>query len=371
VAAPYTRRRALLLLVLTCILLITLDQRDSGVISNVREGFSYIFRPFEGVTRAVTRPVRNAWRGITNYDELERENLYLRDQLARQAGNSAAAEAFVREHYELRTLEQLPTPPEIEHVLAQVIGGSPRDDQQTVEINQGSRRGIRIGMPVVNGAGLIGKVTEVFPDGAVVRLITDPEYALAVKITCSAKVPGTVEDPDSTTPSGIPIGGSDPRFAPVETTTTTTPFFDPLFADPFADTTTTTAPEDEGGDTTTSSVFGPDDTAIETTIDETAIIPAPCDRETGSIRGRGKGQLPVVALLNDDVRNRAIEVGDRVISAGGAESLAPQDLPIGRVVKVTERKGASPEVEIEPNADLSRLNFVRVLLYVPASEVSP
>jgi len=376
VANRFTRRRTLLLLVLTCVLLITLDQRDTGVVSNARSGFAYVFRPFQGMTRSATRPVRNAWRGITNYGDLERENLRLRDEIARQAGNSAAAEAFVREHNELRTLEQLPTGPNIEHVLAQVIGGSPRDDQQTVEINQGSRRGIRIGMPVVNGAGLVGKVTEVFPDGAVIRLISDPQYALAVKISCAASIPGTFEDPQTTTPTGIALGAQDPRLQ--ESTTTTlfdAPIFDPLAVDPFSSTTTTTSPSTTGPDSTdggaTTSVLGPDDVAVETTVGETTTTLASCDRETGSIRGRGEGRSPVITLLNDDVRNREIEVGDIVTSAGGAESLAPQDLPIGKVGRVIEHKGSSPEVEVDLNADLARLNFVRVLLYVPASEVTP
>ena len=324
--------------------------------------------------------MRNAWRGITNYGDLEEENLRLRDEIARQAGNSAAAEAFVREHNELRNLEQLPTGPNIEHVLAQVIGGSPRDDQQTVEINQGSRRGIRVGMPVVNGAGLVGKVTEVFPDGAVIRLLSDPQYALAAKISCSATVPGTFEDPLTTTPSGIPLGAEDPRLQ--ETTTTTlfdAPIFDPLAVDPSSTTssttssiTTTTSPATTtAGAGTETSVLGPDDVAAETSVAETTTTLLSCDRETGSIRGRGEGRLPVITLLNDDVRNREIEVGDIVVSAGGAESLAPQDLPIGKVGRVIEHKGSSPEVEVQLNADLSRLNFVRVLLYVPASEVNP
>ncbi|NCX21840.1 MAG: hypothetical protein EBX17_01400, partial [Betaproteobacteria bacterium] len=30
---------------------------------------------------------------------------------------------------------------------------------QTVEINQGSDRGLRVGMPVVNAAGLVGRIT--------------------------------------------------------------------------------------------------------------------------------------------------------------------------------------------------------------------
>jgi rod shape-determining protein MreC len=353
----------LLLLVLTGVLFITIDQRDNGVVGNARGAFGYVFRPFKGMARAATRPVRNAWRGMTNYGDLERENLALRDELARQAGNAAAAEAFVREHNELLNLAQLPTGPNISTVTAQAIGGSPRDDQQTVEINQGSRRGIRVGMPVVNGAGLIGKITEVFPDGAVVRLITDPQYVLAVKIACTDAVPGVVDNPVGTTPTGLPIGGTDPRFTTTSTSTTSTvPITQPGDTAPTTITTTTSS---------TTSTTIPETTGVPTSVVETTTTVEPCDRETGSIRGRGSGQAPVVGLLEDDVRAQDIQVGDRVVTAGGAESLAPPNLPIGKVSRIIERKGASPEVEVELNADIQRLNFVSVLLYVPASEVTP
>jgi rod shape-determining protein MreC len=66
-----------------------------------------------------------------------------------------------------------------------------------------------------------------------------------------------------------------------------------------------------------------------------------------------------------------IEVGDTVFTAGGSTSLAPPNIPLGRVLNVITRVGtAGQELEIEPTADLSRLQFVRVVLYQPASEVA-
>ena len=44
---------------------------------------------------------------------------------------------------------------------------------------------------------------------------------------------------------------------------------------------------------------------------------------------------------------------------------------VGRVVNRADRPGvAGPLLEVEPHADLSRLNFVRVVLYRPLSEVA-
>jgi rod shape-determining protein MreC len=347
----FTRQRVLLILVLTSVLLITFDSHGGGVVGSTRSAFGYVFRPFRGVARVVTRPARNAWHGVTHYGDLEKENLRLRDLLARQAGDAAAAEAFVQEHNDLLTLEQLPIGPDIATVIALVIGSNARNDQLTVEINQGSRRGIRVGMPVVNGAGLVGKVTAVFPDGAIIRLISDAQFALSVRVACPALVPGV-------TPT---------------TTTTTIP----------NRRTTTVPPDTAGGETITTdtvgvvdTIFGgggttslPPDSAVPIAGTSNNGIPANCDRETGSIRGRGKSLSPVIGLLNDDARSRSILVGDQVVTVGGTDSLAPPNLPVGRVSKVTQRRGDSPIVEVRPNADLSHLNFVEVLLYVPASEV--
>ena len=336
----FTRRRMIILLVLTSVLLITFNNASSGLVGSVRTGFGFVFRPFKGAARVVTRPIENAWRGMTEYGDLKKENLALRDQLARQAGNAAAAEAFIQEHNELLKLQQLPVAPSISTVIAQVIGAAPRGDQQTVEINQGSRRGIRVGMPVVNGSGLIGKVTAVYPDGAVIRLVTDPQFVMSVRVTCSAAVPG------------------------VATTTTTTTLPDaevPLITDPVI-----TDPPTQSTTTTAYNIFAPGTTVP---IAGSGGTTSRCDRETGALRGRGRTDNPQVGLLNDDALSRSILEGDNVVTAGGTDSLAPPGLPIGKVSRVVIRRGDSPVVEVKVNADLTHLNFVQVLLYLPVSEV--
>ncbi len=345
----FSRRRVILLLVLTSVLFITFNNTSTGLIGNTRTAFGYVFRPFRGATKVITKPVRNAWRGMNNYNELERENLNLRDQLARQIGNSAAAEAFVQEHNELLKLQQLPIGPNISTVIAQVIGTTPRGDQQTVEINQGTRRGVRVGMPVVNGAGLVGKVTEVFPDGAIVRLITDPQFVLSVRVTCASAIPGVI------TPA-------------TTTTTTTTTTIAPVVTDPVAGPTGADGSPLPATATTTTvyNAFAPGSTVPIAGSGGTSVR---CDRETGSIRGRGRNENPLIGLLNDDALSRSIKAGDQVVTAGGTDSLAPPNLPVGRVGRVVLRRGDSPIVEVKVNADLTHLNFVEVLLYLPVSEV--
>ena len=170
--AQSTRRRAIILLVLTSIILITLDLQNSSAISGLRNVFGTIFRPVESTTRVITRPISNAWHGIFDYNDVLDENDRLREKVAQQEGATVAAAASVRLAQELLALNGLPTLAGINAVTAQVIGDSPTNFSQTIEINQGSESGIRVGMPVLNAAGLIGKITKVYGDRSVVMSST-------------------------------------------------------------------------------------------------------------------------------------------------------------------------------------------------------
>ena len=172
-AASITRRRAIILLALTSIILITLDLQNSSAVSGLRSLFGTVFHPIESVARVITRPLENTWHGIIDYNSILDENSRLRERVAQQEGATIAAAASVRLSQELLALNGLPTLAGINAVTAQVIGDSPSNFSQTIEINQGTVSGIRVGMPVLNAAGLVGKITKVYADRSVVMLITD------------------------------------------------------------------------------------------------------------------------------------------------------------------------------------------------------
>jgi rod shape-determining protein MreC len=346
-----SRRRVVVLLILTSLLLITLDRRGNNVIvDKARQAFAVIIRPFDVAADAVSRPIADAWYGITNYDNLKTENEALHDQVENQKGAEIEAQAVIKKYYELLKLYRLTSVHNYKSVIAQVVGEAPSNFQNTVEITVGSRNGIAVGMPVTDGAGLIGKVTTVYPDHSVVMLITDPQY------TVQAQVLSEVDDADaaSTTTSGPPntaISGRslDPTTSTstTSTTSTTTP--------PINATTTTTNPfaPTSGGTTTSTS-------STTTTLPDVLVR-----RETGDIGGQGASR-PLLFSLIDDTALTNVKVGDTVETAGGAKSLAPQSIPIGTITAVTQRLGSrSPVVEVQPNASLTQLNFVSVVLFVP------
>lgn len=337
------RRRAIALLALTSIIFVTLDLQRSGSTSSVRSVFGVLFRPVEGVADVVTRPISNAWNGITDYNVVTAENRLLREKIAQQEGASVAAAASVRLSQELLALNGLPTLAGINSVSAQVIGDSPSNFAQSVEINQGSESGIKVGMPVLNAAGLVGKVTKVFSNRAVIMLITDPEYALSVKIVNIPKttastvaVPGTATTVPTTT---VPVS-----------TTSKIPGFTP------------------GSTVPTAVIAAPNASVAAPSL----TIPAGSSvavRETGVLEGRGPSRTPIVRFIDTEQRFGEIQLGSPIVSAGGSLSLAPPDIVVGTVTRVNKRLGtAGPVLEIGLVADLINLSFVRILLYQPITE---
>ena len=374
----FTRRRLIVVLLLTSVLLLTLDGSNSGLIGGVKDAFGVVFRPVERFANVVSRPLSNVWRGVLDYSDMRKENLALKDLLVKQEGAAIAATASVREAQELLALNGLPTQAGIDSVTAQVVGQSPSNFTQTFELNRGKSSGIRVGMTVTNGAGLVGKITGVTLERSVVMLATDPEYAMSVKVgactrpnTTTTAVPQTtttvVADGSSTSDTMAPGDGSTAPFTTVAATTTTST----------TSTTSTTTTVLQRATTTTIKGFTPFATtlppvpggggATQITVPESGVLLA---RETGAMEGQGIDRLPVIRFIQTSSRLGELCEGVPVVTAGGSQSLAPADLVVGTVSRVVTRTGTSgPLLEVELAANLQSLNFVRVLLYQPATEI--
>jgi rod shape-determining protein MreC len=76
-------------------------------------------------------------------------------------------------------------------VVAQVIGRGPDAFSRTLQIDRGSDDGLQAGMIVVSGAGLVGRVRETGPHGAIVQTLADPQSRANVFLSGSG-LQGTV-----------------------------------------------------------------------------------------------------------------------------------------------------------------------------------
>jgi len=382
------RRRVTVALLLTLILLLTLDLRGNVVIDRIRDGFATAMSPVESATDVVTTPAGRTWNGVTRYDDLERENQALQDELDRLIGTQASYRLAVEEAAELKALLSLQALAGIPTEVAKVVGASSNNLDQVIEIDKGSLSGFKVGMPVVNQAGLIGKITEVTLNTSKVMLITDSRYAVPVRVQGA---PAADLGPTDTRPSGrtndeledlvtttlvtdvlatestlpqnetavVPGEPGESDEVPVEAAPDAGEPADPDALDPAVPT--------EGVDPltaeTTTTTTGP----IVTT---TTIVPELPAKEFGALEGRGRGLIPQIRFLQDNPSLAVLEEGDLVVTAGGFDSLAPPDIPIGVVFNRADRSGpGGPLLDVQPYADVARLNFVRVVKYTPLSEV--
>ena len=358
------RRRTIIILLLTSVLLITLDLRGNAVFNAARSGFNYAIRPFEIAGDVMTRPVERVWSGVAEVDDLKDENAQLRRQVDQQRGTEIAGENALIENRQLRALLDIESLATYERKTGEVIGASPSNFDQRVEIDLGSVDGIKVGMPVVNEAGLVGKITFVGLETSDVMLITDPLYNVPVKVVALV-FPTPTTEPPVTVPSGLEVGDVTTTTSTTTTSTTTTTL------PPEADATEGSTPVSSPAITTTTT-SSTSTTSTSSTSTTTTTLPEPIleTRETGLLNGKGGDLLPSVRFIADAPQFGTIEEGDAILTTGGSASLAPPGIPVGVVKNVIQRPGtAGLELEVELNVDLERLSFLSVILYQPSTEL--
>jgi rod shape-determining protein MreC len=103
-----------------------------------------------------------------------------RQQLARQSERAARTEQLAAENERLRALLELQPQLQVRSVAAELLYEAGDPYSRKIFINRGARQGVVAGAPVVNEAGVLGQVTEVYPLSAVVTLLTDRDAAIPV-----------------------------------------------------------------------------------------------------------------------------------------------------------------------------------------------
>jgi rod shape-determining protein MreC len=199
------RRRAVLaVLVGLSIALLTayFGESASGGLHAIQRGFLEAMAPLqEGASRAL-KPARDLTGWVGDAFDAKSENKDLKNEVKRLRSELAAAQTGTRDDEQLRSLvsfNRSPTFPDgYDHVGARVIGRSPTVWYSTITIDKGSDQGVHAEQPVVNGDGLVGKVSDVSSDAARVTLITDHTSGVSAQVVpdgANGLVKATVGNP--------------------------------------------------------------------------------------------------------------------------------------------------------------------------------
>ncbi|MEV0223030.1 rod shape-determining protein MreC [Streptomyces sp. NPDC050704] len=182
-----TRESRLLLVLLIAIAfaLITVDIRggEDTPVDGARQAAATVFGPIEEGVASAVDPVGNAIEAVRDSGDrhdriaqLERDNAALKARLGSDDRNRSRLKQFDK---------MLKTAGAGQYGIkgAEVIAiGAAQGFSWTVTIDVGADDGIRRDMTVLNGDGLVGRVTTVGPNTATVLLANDPDFTVGTRM---------------------------------------------------------------------------------------------------------------------------------------------------------------------------------------------
>ncbi len=159
----------------------TIDVRGAGPFDEARSTALAVTAPFRDFVADLISPVSATWNGAVHYDDLEEENDRLRAEIATLRGEAERLPDVERDLAALQAATGLDVAGELPQLTAKIVSDRDTGIERIIEINRGEASGVRPGMPVVVGAGLVGRIEDVHGDDrSSVLLIDDPRVPVGV-----------------------------------------------------------------------------------------------------------------------------------------------------------------------------------------------
>lgn len=191
------RRRArilLVLLVFTALVLVTVDFRtgDQGPIDRLRGLTTSVLRPIQDGVVTLVRPVRDGIGGLGELRSIRADNRALRARVAELEERRRSVADLERENTELRRLLAVRDAADQPMITARVVALAPSTFEWTITLDVGTADGVRRGMPVIDSAGLVGRVVQAGARSSRVLLAIDPNFSAAARLAGNAEI-GPIE----------------------------------------------------------------------------------------------------------------------------------------------------------------------------------
>lgn len=180
---------ALGLIVLFTLVILNLPGQTTA---RLKLGIGSLFLPLFGLASTAQELAGTTGDALVTRRELLRVNESLRrqnDQLRLQA---TQAEEIARENARLRQLVNWQRQISWKLKLARVVLRDPANWWRTVQIDLGSRDGLRVNLPVLTTAGLVGRISLVEFARSQVTLVGDPTCKVAARVENETRDAGII-----------------------------------------------------------------------------------------------------------------------------------------------------------------------------------
>ncbi len=178
-----------------------LRESSDGALHGAQRIAVSVLAPFEVAAERVARPFRDAYGWTADLFAAKAENERLREEVETLRRQAIENETAAQENEQLRKLldfrEGPSFPADFDPVVTRILVRPQTVFRQDVVVAAGSSDGIRVDDPVVTDSGLVGTVTEVTPNAAKVRLLTDQQAAASAFVLETNAAGIVVDGPSS------------------------------------------------------------------------------------------------------------------------------------------------------------------------------
>ncbi|MDO5329302.1 MAG: rod shape-determining protein MreC [Coriobacteriia bacterium] len=158
------------------------NEGENGIFHRIQKAAVTFVMPFSAAGHAVSDGLTTVsdyiFNNTTDEDTLkglQKENAKLKTQLI-------SAEKYKDEAIRLQKLLDLKDQYKAEGVCAHVVASSTSAYNQTITISAGENKEIHAGQTVLGVNGVVGQVISTTPSNATIRLLSDPNSGVAVKV---------------------------------------------------------------------------------------------------------------------------------------------------------------------------------------------
>jgi rod shape-determining protein MreC len=163
---------------------IALLMMDSRVhlLGTLRQAAGTILYPLQVAALMPRDALANMGSYFSTLSTLQKEVRELKSQQVAAAQALQQAQLQMAENVQLRKLMGARAHLPVQSMMSEILYDARDPSTRKVVLDRGIRQGVKLGLPVIDNAGVVGQVTRVFPFTSEVTLLTDKEQAIPVQV---------------------------------------------------------------------------------------------------------------------------------------------------------------------------------------------
>jgi rod shape-determining protein MreC len=161
--------------------LLVVDARFHALTA-VRQVAATVLYPFQMVALMPRDAVSSMGSYFSSISALQKEVRDLKSQQVAMAQAMQQAQLQMAENGHLRRLMDARAHLPVRSMMSEILYDARDPSTRRVVLDRGAQSGVKLGLPVIDNAGVVGQITRVFPFTSEVTLLTDKEQAIPVQV---------------------------------------------------------------------------------------------------------------------------------------------------------------------------------------------